>query len=194
MTPLFGIEEDRIRDRTAALPEEAGVPDMAVFYHVDGPDEKLDDLADSLRKLGEVAGAYVKPVGEPPVADMPDAINEMVPSGEDAPPATADISARQIYLNAGPAGIDARDAWRFRGGHGRGFASWIANGAGDSLMKTCRGIKAELLVGAASSDDNHGTAVLGEYSGDLNSLGVVGICSDASSPWRPHFRRCRLRR
>ena len=36
-----------------------------------------------------------------------------------------------------------------------------------------------VVIGSAIADDNHGTAVLGEFSGDVNSLGIVGICSDA---------------
>ncbi len=179
VTPLFGLEEDRIRDRVAALPEEAGVPDLGVYYHVDAPDERLDDLADSLRKLGEVAAAYVKPAGAPPVADMPDAINEMLPSGEDAPPATPDFSARQIYLNAAPAGIDARYAWRFRGGRGQNVRIIDCEWGWRFTHEDLSGNQGGVVIGTASTDDNHGTAVLGEFSGDVNALGILGICSDA---------------
>jgi hypothetical protein len=36
-----------------------------------------------------------------------------------------------------------------------------------------------VVVGSTSTNDNHGTAVLGEISGDRNAFGVVGICPDA---------------
>src|SRR5205807_8610929 len=36
-----------------------------------------------------------------------------------------------------------------------------------------------VVVGTAGSDDNHGTAVLGEFSGDVNNFGITGICADA---------------
>lgn len=179
VSPLFGLEESRIRDRVASLPEEARVPDMSTFYHVDAPDEQLDDLAESLRKLGEVAAAYVKPAGAPPVAEAPETINEMLPSSDDAPPTTPDFSSRQVYLDSAPAGIDARYAWRFRGGRGQGVriidCEWGWRFAHEDLSGSQGGV----VIGTAIPDDDHGTAVLGEFSGDANSQGVDGICADA---------------
>jgi Subtilase family len=43
------------------------------------------------------------------------------------------------------------------------------------LIETQGGV----VIGVQSSDDNHGTSVLGEISGDLNAFGITGICSDA---------------
>src|SRR5438105_1009536 len=75
--PLFGLSEDRIRARLAALPEATHISDLGTFYHVKAPDERLDELAASLRKLDEVAAAYVKPAGQPPVAVA--SLNAMAP-------------------------------------------------------------------------------------------------------------------
>ena len=36
-----------------------------------------------------------------------------------------------------------------------------------------------VVVGTASTDTNHGTAVIGEISGDRNAFGITGICPDA---------------
>lgn len=36
-----------------------------------------------------------------------------------------------------------------------------------------------VVVGTASTDTDHGTAVLGEISGDVNAFGVTGIAPDA---------------
>lgn len=179
VTPLFGLTEDRIRERVASLPEAEGVPDLAVYYHVEAPDERLDDLADSLRKVGEVAAAYVKPAGSPPVADMPHTINEMLPSGEEAPSTTPDFSSRQIYLNPAPAGIDARYAWRFRGGRGQNVRITDCEWGWRFTHEDLSGNQGGVVIGSAISNDNHGTAVLGEFSGDVNPFGIVGICSDA---------------
>ena len=43
----------------------------------------------------------------------------MTAAPEEPPPATPDFSARQIYLDAAPGGIDARWAWTQSGGRGR---------------------------------------------------------------------------
>ena len=38
-----------------------------------------------------------------------------------------------------------------------------------------------IVAGMGSTNTNHGTAVLGEYSGDRNAFGVTGICPDATA-------------
>jgi len=171
--PLFGNTEARVRTRTATLPNSASVSSMDTFYHVDGPEEKLDELAERLRELDEVAAAYVKPAGEPPE------LNDMQPSPNEAPAATPDFSLRQIYLDAAPAGIDARYAWRFLGGRGEGIriidCEWGWNFTHEDLGRNQGGV----VIGTNHPDTNHGTAVLGEFSGDDNGFGIIGICSDA---------------
>ena len=105
LSPLFGPEDRVVRATAAAsLTATAALPDLSIFYHVDAEAGRLEAFAEELRAIGEVAAAYVKPPGEPPV------LNDMVPDAQDAPPATPDFSARQIYLDPAPAGIDARFA------------------------------------------------------------------------------------
>jgi hypothetical protein len=179
--PLFGLSEDRIRNRVAALSFEAPLPDMAAFYHVEAPEEQLEELADKLLQLDEVEAAYVKPAGEPPVAEplTEEDINRMTPAMEEPPATTPDFSARQIYLNPAPAGINARYAWTLSGGRGAGIqiidCEWGWRFTHEDLLGTQGGI----VIGTGHVDDDHGTAVLGEYSGDRNSFGILGICSEA---------------
>jgi hypothetical protein len=178
--PLFGLSEDRLRSRVAELLAALDVPDLATFYHVEAPESRLHHLAESLRRLEEVEAAYVKPAGSPPVA-KPDGpgINDMAPSAEEPPATTPDFSPRQIYLNAAPDGIDARYAWRFRGGRGAGVkiidCEWGWRFTHEDLLQKQGGI----VIGSGISQDDHGTAVLGEFSGDQNAFGIIGICSDA---------------
>lgn len=184
MSPLFGLSEERMQGLSRSLPaggSEIGA-DMAAFYHVEAPDERLDELAESLRELETVEAAYVKPPGEAPVAP-PDvggesAINDMEPSSEEAPAVTPNFTNRQIYLNAAPAGIDAAYAWGITGGRGAGIkiidCEWGWNLSHEDLSQNVMGV-----IGTNSSNNNHGTAVLGEYSGDLNGFGVTGICPDS---------------
>ena len=183
LRPLFGLSEEKMHDRTASLSAQAGeeMPEFSAFYHVEAPDERLDDLAESLRQLDVVEAAYVKPPSEPPAvaAAEVEVLNAMLPSDSEPPIATPDFTANQIYLNAAPAGIDARYAWTITGGRGAGVkiidCEWGWRFTHEDLLKNQMGV----VVGISSSDDDHGTAVLGEYSGDRNTFGVTGICSDA---------------
>jgi hypothetical protein len=177
LEPLFGLSEERLQARTAALSAETGtdVPDLSVYYHVEAPSERLDELAERLSKLDAVEAAYVKPPAEP--AEM--RLNEMTPLAAEPPAHTPDFTARQEYLNAAPIGIDARYAWTLAGGRGAGGQiidiEWGWRFNHEDLSANQGGV----VSGTSSSDDNHGTAVLGEYSGDGNTLGVTGISSDA---------------
>ncbi len=183
LQPLFGLSEERIRGRTASLAAEIGeeVLDLSAYYHVEAPDERLDDLAESLLQLDVVEAAYVKPPSEPPITteEKIEVLNDMQPKEESPPVATPDFTSHQIYLNAAPAGIDARYAWTISGGRGTGVkiidCEWGWNFTHEDLLQNQMGV----VVGSSSSNDNHGTAVLGEISGDRNPFGVTGICPDA---------------
>lgn len=182
LEPLFGVSEDRLRKEMAAAPStDKPEPDLSVYYRVDAPDNELDELAESLRQHDAVEAAYVKPPIE--LATMAvrktEALNEMQPLPLDAPPASPDFSARQGYLNASPEGIDARYAWTVSGGKGANVnisdCEWGWRFTHEDLTQNQGGV----VVGTASTDTNHGTAVLGEFSGDHNGFGISGICPDA---------------
>jgi hypothetical protein len=183
LQPLFGLSEERMLDRTASLEKETGekVPDLSGYYHVEAPDEHLDGLAESLNQLDVVEAAYVKPPGEPPMAtdEEMEVLNDMQPRSEEPPVVTPDFTSHQIYLNAAPAGIDARHAWTLSGGRGAGVkiidCEWGWRFTHEDLLQNQMGV----VVGSSSSNDNHGTAVLGEISGDRNAFGITGICPDA---------------
>lgn len=176
--PLFGMSEDRIREHAAAFPA-ADTTDLGVFYHVSAPDGDLEALAERLREADGVAGAYVKPAGEPPVAIDEEMLAEMTPTGDEPPAATPNFVARQIYLNAAPAGVDARYAWTLPGGRGAGVRIIDCEWGWRFNHEDLRVNQGGVVIGAGSSNDDHGTAVLGEISGDRNVFGVEGICPDA---------------
>ena len=181
MEPLFGETEERMTAKAATYEPseevEEGVGDLASFYNVDAPEERMGELCERFLELDTVEAAYVKPPAELAVDE--EVINDMEPSVEDAPAATPDFTSRQIYLNSAPAGIDARYAWTIAGGRGRNVRiidlEWGWNFNHEDLLQNQGGV----VAGTNSSNNNHGTAVLGEYSGDVNSFGVTGICSDA---------------
>lgn len=190
LVPLFGPSEERVRAATSeALGQTSDVPDLATFYHVEAPEDRLEALAETLRQLDGVEAAYVKPPGEPPTA----VLNDMAPDATEAPPATPSFESRQGYLDSAPGGVDARYAWTLPGGRGAGVTvidcEWGWRFTHEDLTQNSSGV----LVGTSLTYDsdpttgsgnnrsvNHGTAVVGEIGGDVNSLGVTGIAPDAS--------------
>ena len=102
LRPLFGLSEEKMHDRTASLSAQAGeeMPEFSAFYHVEAPDERLDDLAESLRQMDVVEAAYVKPPSEPPAvaAAEVEVLNAMLPSDSEPPIATPDFTANQYIL------------------------------------------------------------------------------------------------
>lgn len=182
--PLHGTTEERLHEEAAAVATEADreVPDLSVYYHVRVPEDRMQALAEKLNELETVDAAYVKPPGETPVAtvDVAEALNDMVPVVESPPVHTPDFTSRQGYLDAAPGGIDARYAWRFSGGRGRGVdiidLEWGWNFGHEDHQANQGGI----VGGTGSSVDNHGTAVIGEIGADRNDFGVTGICPDAN--------------
>ena len=147
-----------------------------MFYRVEAPAERLQELRDRLAASELVDAAFVKPGTELP------AINDMAAAPEEPPPATPDFSARQMYLDAAPGGIDARWAWTQAGGRGRDVRIIDIEGnwrfTHEDLTQNQGGVVGGTPL-AGVDWTNHGTAVLGEFSGDVNSMGIVGIASDA---------------
>lgn len=178
MRPVFGPTEERVTRVLTAQAEAAQRPmeDLSRFYAVDAPAERLEELRESLAESELVEAAFIKPPTELPV------LNTMPPAPEEPPPATPDFTARQIYLDPAPAGVDARWAWTQSGGRGRDIRIMDVEGAWrfthEDLSANQGGVVAGTQINGVDWR-NHGTAVLGEYSGDQNSIGIVGICSDA---------------
>ena len=180
LEPLFGFSEDRLQAQAASLAAETGaeLPDLSVYYHIEAPDERLDDLAERFQQVDSVEAAYVKPPSE-----LPQILNDLVPSAEEPPVHTPDFTARQGYLDPAPGGIDARYAWTQSGGGGAGVRIIDIEGAWrfthEDLVQNQGGV-----VGGTQSTDirwrNHGTAVVGEFGGDRNAFGVAGISPDAN--------------
>jgi hypothetical protein len=179
MRPLFGPSEERIKAKTTALSMVSSlpVPDLSVYYNVEAPDDELDGLAKSLMKTDQVEAAYVKPPGE-----LPQILNNMLPQADEAPSTTPNFIARQIFLNAAPAGIDAQYAWTQPGGSGAGVkiidCEWAWRYTHEDLIANQGGVVAGTQVNDLNSR-NHGTAVIGVISADRNPFGITGICPDA---------------
>ena len=178
LVPIFGPTEERVMARLAAHGEAAQAPmeDLSVFYRVEAPTERLEDLRDELANTELVEAAFIKPAVELP------RINDMAAAPEEPPPATADFSPRQIYLDAAPAGVDARWAWTQAGGRGRDIRIIDIEGDWRFTHEDLTQNQGGVVAGTRQTGidwRNHGTAVLGEFSGDVNTIGIVGIAAEA---------------
>jgi len=185
LTPLFGQSEDallmQLQSENNSSEEDTN---MHLYYHVEAPDEKLETIQKKLLKNDMIDGAYIKPKGEPPIApdaDMSPPENmEFFSTSDDGAPATPpDFRNRQIYLNAAPAGIDARYAWTKSGGRGKNVRIIDLEWGWEFNHVDLKQNQGGLLSGTNATSTDHGTAVLGEYSGDISSLGIEGICPEA---------------
>ncbi len=201
LQPLFGDTEERLQARAAAAPagDTAEMPELHLYYTVDAPDEELDEMASRLASLPGIAGAYVTPAPQPatglaePVlgeaeTEQEEGINNMAPAAAEAPPATADFTARQGYLGPAPAGIDANYAATLPGGRGAGVQIIDCEGAWRFTHEDLR-VNQGGVIRTQTTDlswRNHGTAVVSEFGGDVNAFGVTGICPDA------HVRGCSI--
>ena len=179
MLPIFGSEPRVAASRAAiAVAETALLPDLTSYYSIHVDPEKMAKLAEDLMNVPAVQAAYVKPPATPPLwRDESDTqVADAAPDGELAP--TASFTARQLYLDVAPGGIDARYAWTRSGGKGQGVRIIDIEGAWrfthEDLLQNQGGV-----IGGTQSNDigwrNHGTAVTGVFGGDENAFGINGV-------------------
>jgi subtilisin family serine protease len=175
--PLFGADASRLRlDATAPPMPGARIPDLSGYYRIDAPDEQLEMIANKLRATDEVRAAYIKPAAEPA------SLNAMLPSTTSAPRRTPDFRSRQNYLDPSPTGIDAQYAWTHPGGKGKDVQIIDVEGEWRFSHEDLRLNKGGVVGGTVPNNQgwrNHGTAVIGEFGADDNSIGVIGICPEA---------------
>ncbi len=185
LVPLFGLSEDRIARRAESVESaspDAGPLEMALYYKVRAPEEMLEGIRQAILNESTVEGAYIKPPSYPPFWVSQPGIVTAQAAPNVAPPNTSDFTARQLYLDAAPGGVDARFAWTVAGGRGDNVQIIDIEGAWrfthEDLAQNQGGV-----VGGTPSPDlgwrNHGTAVVGVFGADVNSIGVTGICPNA---------------
>jgi hypothetical protein len=99
------------------------------------------------------------------------------------------VGPNQGYLrpaSSTPSGINAEYAWTQPGGNGTGVTvcdleySWNYNHADITKAKALRSQINPNPIADPYSDNNHGTAVIGELVSDNNGWGTTGICYGAS--------------
>ena len=183
MVPMFGSTEERVEREmmTEAAEGDIAMPELDRFYMLKVEDEKAEEAAEAMAKLSQVETAYVKPGAEPPIM-MDEEQDIDTPAPDDAPPVTGDFRVRQSYLNPSPVGVNAQWAWARAGGRGQNVRIIDIEGAWRFSHEDLLQMQGGVVGGTQSTDlswRNHGTAVLGVYSGDHNSYGISGICDQA---------------
>lgn len=183
LRPLFGLSEERLKRRAASIADKTGVapPDLSVYYQARTPDTGLEALANELRADKLVSAAYVKPAAELPIM-----FANVVTTAGPTPSETPDFSHLQAYLRAAPVGIDADLARTLDGGGGEGVTiidveyAWRFDH--EDLTQNQGGVVGGTPLLEDKDARNHGTAVLGIFSGDQNDqkpFGITGICPDS---------------
>ena len=190
LIPAFGDNEAHVERLTSAASAKNMVPAatldrmQSVYLVEQQQGVNVAKLATELNKLDIVDGAYVKPMGEPPVyVDGSTASPGGLKSTGGDVPITASLVANQTYLNPAPGGIDAKFAHTIAGGRGDGVnvidieGGW--NFGHEDLLQNSGGLLQGFnYMGAGWYD--HGMAVAGEIGGDSNTKGVTGISPNAN--------------
>ena len=165
MVPVPEEEMDRMRGKAQrSLGKE--IADMNSYYILTVPENGMaEEWINTLNELPDVEIATFVPL--PPPMPLP-----------------GDYEAQQDYLEAATDGIDANSyAWTVPGGTGANVRivdleySWNLNH--DDLPSVTTLIPAGRTAQDPFSDDNHGTAVLGEYGSLDNGWGTTGSAYDA---------------
>ncbi|WP_280478556.1 S8 family serine peptidase, partial [Nocardia cyriacigeorgica] len=183
LSRVFGPAR-RLEHRLAGTPAEPDGAQLLNYFTVTGLAEDLESEADRLRADDAVATAYVKPPAEPPLAPpLTGAVADVAARTLTEPPAvTPDFLARQGYLGAAPDGVNAQWAWTQPGGRGTGVRVIDIEGAWRFTHEDLLDNQGGVIGGSPSPDlgwRNHGTAVAGQISGDVNGFGITGIAPEA---------------
>ncbi|MET7770605.1 S8 family serine peptidase [Nocardia sp. NPDC005366] len=178
LSRIFGPAA-RLRGKLAATRHEPVAAEFLNYFTVRDVVADVAEVAQRLRDDDAVDGAYVKPAAEPPIAPLPIARRAFA----EAPPVTPNFEARQGYLEAAPGGVDARWAWTRPGGRGAGVRVIDIEGAWRFSHEDLTGNQGGVIGGDPSTDAgwrNHGTAVAGAISADVNAFGITGISPEAT--------------
>ncbi len=172
MFPLFNsIRPQRLREFIGQAVRRSATyrpPDFTSYFVVRCRFQpaKRRKLLEALRAWKWVTVAYIDPPGSDPAVNA-----------NDDP-----YSGNQCYLNSAPQGIDARYAWSFTGGDGKGQnfidveRGWTLNH--EDLPSGISHIGNWIIADGSRS---HGTSVLGIVCMADNNIGGIGIAPNLAS-------------
>ncbi len=184
--PVFPRPPIALRAELRGMPaefQEDPANDLAGYYHTFvATRQAADTLRDRLLNDARVTYAEVQGELQPPfILDetrRAKAVESRLESLSLHPAATQNFMPYQVYLNSAPDGIDAHYAWSKPGGKGNGIRIIDVESGWNFEHEDLRLQQIGVIHGINQNSD-HGTAVLGIYSGDDNKFGVTGISPKA---------------
>ncbi|MBI5869259.1 MAG: S8 family serine peptidase [candidate division Zixibacteria bacterium] len=168
LEPMIVDDPAAIQNRRLAAQDRirANLPDLSLYFSTPISDPSAAaEIVRQLNALDEVEIAYFAP--RPEVASFQDAMT------------TPNCESGQLYLNPPTDGVHARAAWTLPGGTGTGIRiTDIEYGWQLTHEDLSKGASA-IVINGNSTDNDHGTAVLGEMVADRNGYGMTGIAHGA---------------
>ncbi len=168
-TMFYAVEPDHVRqlvDEAQRLDKTYQPPNILNYCVIDLPAEaKIDEIVRELGGWSSVQTAYYDPPADDPGVSARD---PRLP--------------RQGYLDAAPAGIDAKFAWLHQGGDGAGQQivdleqGWTLNHQ-DLVAHHATLLSGDLV----DTSRPHGTSVLGVICAAANNVGCIGIAPNVAS-------------
>jgi serine protease len=164
--PEMVLDDERALAQCLSGNEEG---DLNLYYTFGVPyGEDGSHLIDALNAMDIVEIAFPQPA-----YDVPD-------FRSDIPPKTPDFREGQLYLKAGPNGVEAKCAWQFPGGRGDNVKITDIEGNWELEHEDLSAVTHDSLNFEPILDwQNHGTAVLGVMVADDNEYGMTGIANHA---------------
>ncbi len=184
--PLFAIpagELDRQRE-TLQKRTNQQLADLANYYQIEVTDPaECARLCNELNALDYVEIAYPEPRAYPAILNSPER-GELPGANQSASLAasasgTPSFQGDQDYLEVGPDGVDAYYANEFADGDGTGVKIVDIEGAWNVSHEELVGNPPTVTIGGNGSDNDHGTAVMGEILAADNGTGTRGIVPGA---------------
>lgn len=180
--PVGELDEER---REAEAKSGLDLADLNTYArlspHAGWTPAELHEILVALLADPAVETAFLEPVAVPAAVGF-DAFTGATPSydfGGGFEPATPNYTNSQGYLDPAPTGVDAEGAWLISGGRGANVKVVDIEGAWlwshEDLPSPFFTAGGEIL---SQSWRDHGTAVLGEIRGAVNSFGVTGIAAE----------------
>lgn len=168
-TPLVEGNVAAMQARRMAAEDRSrmNLPDMTLYCRTPALDPaRTNRVITELNLLDEVEIAYFEPLPE-------------VASFRTSAMLTPNFESGQTYLDAAPGGVNARAAWTLPGGTGTGVRIVDIEFGWQLTHEDLSAGATAIVIGFNSSDNHHGTAVLGEMVADRNGFGMTGITYEA---------------
>lgn len=184
--PLFAIpagELDRQRE-TLQKKTNQQLADLANYYQIEVTDPaECERLCNELNALDYIEIAYPEPRAYLATLHQPE--HGSLPNPNQAPRLASSVSGTpsfqddQDYLEAGPDGVDAYYANEFADGDGTGVTIVDIENGWNVSHEELVGNPPVIVTAGNSTDNDHGTAVMGEILAADNGTGTRGIVPGA---------------